>query len=124
MFGTLMHFDSSVRIIFEIICSLLLVCVTVGFKTKPAALLLVVTLMLLNLTFNHFWTKPFHSPTYDFMKCVCGWELGLCPSPTNSTFPPNRRYDFFQTMSVVGGLLMVVALGPGGLSADAAKKRE
>ncbi|XP_034398475.1 surfeit 4, like [Cyclopterus lumpus] len=100
MFMTLLHFDLSLFTILQnLVGSVLMVLVAVGFKTKLAALTLVAWLLCVNVTFNAFWSVPSYKPTHDFLK-----------------------YDFFQTTSVIGGLLLVVALGPGGVSMDEKKK--
>ncbi|CAG2168698.1 unnamed protein product [Oppiella nova] len=89
MFATILHLDVDVfQIIQNIIAIGLMAAVTIGYKTKLSALLLVV------------WLTDSHKPMHDFLK-----------------------YDFFQTLSVIGGLLMIVLLGPGGLSLDNHKKK-
>nr|XP_020450949.1 surfeit locus protein 4-like isoform X1 [Monopterus albus]XP_020450950.1 surfeit locus protein 4-like isoform X1 [Monopterus albus]XP_020450951.1 surfeit locus protein 4-like isoform X1 [Monopterus albus] len=100
MFMTLLHFDLSLFTFLQnLVGTALIVLVAVGFKTKLAALTLVAWLLCINFTFNAFWTIPSYKPMHDFLK-----------------------YDFFQTTSVIGGLLLVVALGPGGVSMDEKKK--
>lgn len=100
MFMTLLHFDASFfSILQNIVGTALIILVAIGFKTKLAALTLVVWLFAINVYFNAFWNIPAYKPMHDFLK-----------------------YDFFQTMSVIGGLLLVVALGPGGVSMDEKKK--
>lgn len=101
MFITLIRVDLSVlHIIINLLGSLLIILVAIGYKTKLSALTLVIMLTIINVFANPFWTIPSDRPLHDFLK-----------------------YDFFQTLSVVGGLLFIVALGPGGVSLDEHKKR-
>ncbi|WFD01962.1 ER-derived vesicles protein erv29 [Malassezia obtusa] len=75
------------------------VMVVVGFKARWSAIFLVMLLSILNIAVNNFWTVHSAHPQRDFL-----------------------RYDFFQTLSIVGGLLLLVNMGPGGLSMDERKK--
>ncbi|PGH07976.1 hypothetical protein GX51_01416 [Blastomyces parvus] len=75
------------------------VMVVVGFKAKWSAIILVVILSVFNLFVNNFWTLHSKHPHKDFAK-----------------------YDFFQILSIVGGLLLLVNMGPGQFSVDEKKK--
>lgn len=99
MFLTVFSFEDVAHIIFFAIGLSLVLLVAVGFKTKLSAMVLTVILFVGNLLINDWWNLPTHSPLRDFIK-----------------------YDFFQMLSVIGGLLLVVALGPGGVSIDKHKK--
>jgi hypothetical protein len=101
MFLTLLRLDfSPLHIVQNLGGTALILLIAVGYKTKLASLVLVGWLTVLNFYFNAWWLVPDYKPMRDFLK-----------------------YDFFQTLSVVGGLLLVVALGPGGYSMDEHKKK-
>jgi len=87
------------RIVVSLIGFVASVMVVVGFKAKFSATLLVVILSIFNLLVNNFWTLHPNHPHKDFAK-----------------------YDFFQILSIVGGLLLLVNGGPGQFSIDEKKK--
>ncbi|KAK1856336.1 copii-coated vesicle protein 4 erv29 [Colletotrichum chrysophilum] len=87
------------RIITSLIGFVACVMVVVGFKAKFSATLLVLILSIFNILVNNFWTLHEHHPHKDFAK-----------------------YDFFQILSIVGGLLLLVNSGPGQFSIDEKKK--
>ncbi|KAF8157009.1 SURF4 family-domain-containing protein [Crassisporium funariophilum] len=75
------------------------IMVAVGFKAKWSAAFLVLVLSVFNVFANNWWSVHSAHPQRDFLK-----------------------YDFFQTLSIVGGLILLVNMGPGGLSVDEKKK--
>lgn len=100
MFFTLLRWDFSfIHIFNNFIGTALILLVAVGYKTKLSASILIIMLFISNVLSNPFWTIDSSQPLHDFLK-----------------------YDFFQTLSVIGGLLFIVALGPGGVSLDEHKK--
>jgi uncharacterized membrane protein YphA (DoxX/SURF4 family) len=93
------------------------VMVAIGFKARWSAIFLVLVLSVLNVFVNNFWSLHSQHHQRDFLK-----------------------YDFFQTLckpnslshyscgaddvvsAIVGGLILLVNMGPGGLSVDEKKK--
>lgn len=73
--------------------------IVVGYKTKVSAALLTILLFLYNVIVNQFWKYSKFNANRDFLK-----------------------YEFFQTLSIVGGLLIIVNAGAGELSIDEKKK--
>ncbi|PFH47090.1 hypothetical protein AMATHDRAFT_68459 [Amanita thiersii Skay4041] len=90
---------SIVRVFVSIIGLAACAMVAVGFKAKWSAAFLVIVLSIFNVFANNWWSVHSAHPQRDFLK-----------------------YDFFQTLSIVGGLILLVNMGPGGLSVDEKKK--
>ncbi|XP_039269744.1 surfeit locus protein 4-like isoform X2 [Styela clava] len=100
MFMTLLHFTfNPVDIFLDIGGGVCILCILIGFHARKAAMAFAITLMTFNIVHNNFWI---HSGIMnDFLK-----------------------FDFFQTTSVVGGLVMVASEGPGGFSYEEYKKTQ
>ncbi|KAL2381113.1 hypothetical protein RJZ90_004185 [Blastomyces dermatitidis] len=83
------------------------VMVVVGFKAKWSAIILVVILSVFNILVNNFWTALIRA------------SFQLHSKHPHKDF---AKYDFFQILSIVGGLLLLVNMGPGQFSVDEKKK--
>ncbi|KAL9709874.1 ER-derived vesicles protein erv29 [Leucoagaricus gongylophorus] len=88
-----------IRVFVSIVGLAACVMVAVGFKAKWSAAFLVIVLSIFNVFANNWWAVHSAHPQRDFLK-----------------------YDFFQTLSIVGGLILLVNMGPGGFSVDEKKK--
>lgn len=64
----LQRFSYFGQILQDIVGSILMVLVTIGYKTKLSALILVALLTILNLYHNAWWTIPSYKPLRDFLK--------------------------------------------------------
>ncbi|KAG2224389.1 hypothetical protein INT45_002928 [Circinella minor] len=98
--GSAFHGEwSLIRIVTSLLGLSACIMVAVGFKAKWSAMFLVLFLSVFNVIINNFWSVSHNHFKRDFLK-----------------------YDFFQTLSIVGGFLLLVNMGPGGYSIDEKKK--
>lgn len=75
------------------------VLVVIGYKARLSASVLILILLYRNLTANQYWSVESGNPVRDFL-----------------------RYEHFQILSIIGGLLLVVNSGAGAFSIDEKKK--
>jgi uncharacterized membrane protein YphA (DoxX/SURF4 family) len=91
---------SLINILIILIGFLACLSIAIGYKTKFAASILTLLLTIHNCITNHYWTYPYKDTRRDYL-----------------------RYEFFQTLSIIGGLLLIVNTGAGELSIDEKKKK-
>lgn len=82
---------------FGVLCTAGSVAVILGFQTKYVSLAMTLLLFVSNLLAHNFWDV--HEDDYDA-----------------------TIYFFFQDLSILGGFILLISLGPGGLSFDGKKK--
>jgi len=99
-----------------LVLALLYICslVIIGMKSRWCALLLAFIMGSTALYMHPFWIFMFSTKTY-LMEGVAGMEGYEVDA---FTMADHQRYFFFQTMSTVGALLLLVVHGPGKLSID------
>ena len=112
------------RVVVILLGAVACVMVVVGFKAKWSAVMLVVILSVFNLLVNNFWTVSF-----DFFPLLLAIVEGFFANTDilsqlhhNHPHKDFAKYDFFQILSIVGGLLLLVNMGPGQFSVDEKKK--
>lgn len=118
------------RILVSLIGLLACVMVVVGFKAKFSATLLVVILSIFNVLVNNFWTVSDLSLSLSEKlaaplrrnECLFFSLLSTVQLHEHHPHKDFAKYDFFQILSIVGGLLLLVNSGPGQFSYDEKKK--
>ena len=92
------------------ICSL----VIVGMKSRLCALLLAAAMACGAVYMHPFWLFIFSSRRFQMwgVSGMDGYEVDAF------TMADHQRYFFFQSMSTVGALLLLVVYGPGAISID------
>jgi uncharacterized membrane protein YphA (DoxX/SURF4 family) len=108
------------RVLVIMVGAVACVMVAVGFKAKWSAIVLVMILSVFNILVNNFWTvSGEHTRGDGFAELMLTCFLQLHPHHPHKDF---AKYDFFQILSIVGGLLLLVNMGPGQVSFDEKKK--
>jgi uncharacterized membrane protein YphA (DoxX/SURF4 family) len=107
---------SIARVFVSIIGLAACVMVAVGFKAKWSAAFLVLVLSVFNVFANNWWSVHSAHPQrdflkYDFFQTLCEYMCFLCHRDILTYFE-----------AIVGGLILLVNMGPGGLSVDEKKK--
>jgi len=95
---TVLSAPSAFNVLVSSTLILLSLMTCVGFHTEWSSIGLTAVLGLSNFAFYPFWSAPAHLADF-------------------------YRYYFFQTLSVMGGLLLLTLHGPGGLSLDGKQKK-
>ncbi|KAF1769135.1 hypothetical protein GCK72_000949 [Caenorhabditis remanei] len=99
MLVSMVHFDMSYKRLFLCLISYsMMFFVWTGYKTRMMSFILSGWLLAYNIMLNDFWNRDSVSSQW-------------------------VRYDFFQALSAVGGLLLLIHTGPGELSIDEMKKK-
>ncbi|CBY23600.1 unnamed protein product [Oikopleura dioica] len=102
MFMTLIKFNWDSQNVIAILFGLpLVLMVAAGYKTKLVSVALIFLLIIHNMRYNNFWRHSTKTYIFDF-----------------------KKFDFFQGLSVIGGIIQLIVYGPGGLSVDDRLKAE
>jgi ER-derived vesicles protein len=109
------HFFDAVGIKKEMISDavglFLVILIAVGLRTRLCSFILIIWMVTLNFIVNDFWDHSNTSVMYDFKRYgninyfFCDLNILVF-------------LDFFQTLTVVGGLNLLLALGPGTIALD------
>lgn len=94
-----LDFVSSLGFVGTLMTVPVMLAVLVGYRTKASGVLLMIFYAAYNLLTSAFWTVRDSSPYGLYSRDV-------------------KQYEFVQTMSIMGGVLMLVLEGPGAISID------